>query len=221
MRKILLIGAALLTGCPASVTAEGMDDGFGAAWGSAWVHIDYGKEENDTIVIANFGDVCTKMTAWYEATSALEEPSTDVLSQAYCEHLEEPFMEWVDASEAIFFGGASTVSVSVGDNLEADSYDLEDDVTGSVTTVDDPIWEDLRDDFDPDGSLGDNCGLGSRDFDLVDSWTLKDGTMDVTALSEEGSAGGTIDGRMQENKQNGDKSDFSASFSAPWCEIDI
>lgn len=221
MRLIGLVALLGLTGCPASVTAEGMDEGFGMAFGAAWIHADAGKDESDSIVIANYGDVCVKTEAYYEAYEEFEDAATDVLSKDYCENIEEPYLAWIDASAALLFDGAKVVSIGFSGELNDKEYDFDDDAFGSVSEVTDAPWEDMKDDFDPDGDVTDGCGSGTIDTDFGDSWSLTDGSVEITALTDEASASGTIDARMEENDKGGDKSDFTASFGAAWCEINL
>ncbi len=221
MRTFNLLVLVSLTGCPASVTAEGMDDGFGMGFGAAWIHVDEGKTESDSIVIANYGDVCLKTEALYEAYQDLYDEGFDVLSKDYCEDIEEPFLAWIDASAAMQFDGANIVSLSFSGDLNDKEYDFDDDVYGSVMEVTDDPWADMADDFDPDGDVMDGCGVGTVEEDFGNFWSLTDGSVEITALTDEASATGAVDARMEEDGKGGDKSDFTASFTAAWCEINL
>lgn len=221
MRLLVVLVPVVLTGCPASVTAEGMDDGFGLGFGAAWVHLDDGDSESDSVVIANYGDVCVKTQAYFDAFAEFSDAATDVMSKNYCENVEEPFLAYVEAAAALQFEGAHVVTLGFSGDLNDREYDFDDDVAGFVAEVTDSPWEGVADDFDADGSITDGCGVGTLDEDYGDSWTLTDGSVDVTALSEEGAASGSVDARMKESGSGGDKSDFTASFSAAWCEIDL
>ncbi len=221
MRLTGLVGLLGLTGCPASVTAEGIDEGFGMAFGAAWIHTDAGEEESDSIVIANYGDICPKYEAYYQAYSEFEDSALDVLSKDYCENIEEPFLAWIDAAAAIGFDGAKIVSISFLGDLNDKEYDFDDDAYGSVSEVSDAPWEDFANDFDTDGDITDGCGIGTMDTDYGDVWSLTDGSVEITALADEASASGTVDARMQDTGKGDDKSGFTASFGAGWCEINL
>ncbi len=221
MRLLVVFVPLVLTGCPASVTAEGMEDGFGLGFGAAWVHVDDGDSESDSVVIANYGDVCTKTQAFYEAFAEFSDAATDVMSKNYCENVEEPFLAYVEAASALQFEGAHVVSLGFSGDLNDKEYEFDDDASGFVFEITESPWEGVAEDFDADGSITDGCGVGTLDDDFSDSWTLTDGTVEITALTDEASASGVVDARMKESGSGGDKSDFAASFSAAWCEIDL
>lgn len=220
MRLSVLLLPLVLTACPASVTAEGMDDGFGLGFGAAWLHLG-GESESDSVVIANYGDVCAKSQAYYEAFAEFKDAGTHVRLKDYCENVEEPFLAYVEAAAALQFEGAHVVKLGFSGDLNDKEYEFDDDVAGFVAEVTDSPWEGVADDFDADGSITDGCGVGTLDDDFSDNWTLTDGTVEITALSEEAFASGSVDARMKESGSGGDKSDFMASFSATWCEIDL
>ncbi len=216
----LLPFALLLTGCPASVTAEGLDDGFGMPISAVRTHIVSDNGDADYVVISSVGDLCTKEVAFSEASSAFFTASEDVLSQHYCKNLEQPFTDYVEAVQAMQFKGATYVSLSVGTDFDEGEYGFGKDASGTVAAYDDTPFEGAIDDFDPEGSVLDVCGLGTVDTDQGNYWDLDDGSVTLDSVVDEGVTSGSADGTMMTDSGKAD-GDFQANFSAAWCEIKL
>jgi len=210
----------LLTGCPASVTAEGLDDGFGMPVSAVRFHVTSDGGDSDTILISNVPGLCEKYGSFAEASKAFTDAAEDVTSQNYCKNLEEPLNAYVPAVQALQFKGATYVSLSVNDFDEGE-YAFGETGSGLVQAYTDLPLEGVLDDFDADGSLVNGCGTNfNTDSDPVDTWTLDDGSVKLDTVESKGAASGSADGTMKDENGKAD-GDFQATFTAAWCEVDL
>lgn len=216
----LLPFALFLAGCPASVTAEGLDDGFGMPISALRTHVVGNDGDADYIILSNVGDLCTKETDFWDAYTAYMTAATDVLSQNYCKNLETPMTDFVEAAQAMQFKGATYVTLSVGSDFDEGEYGFDEEASGSVSSYDDTPYEGAIDDFDPDGGVMDGCGMGTVDTDEGNYWELANGSVKLDSVVDEGVTTGSADGTMKTDSGK-DDGDFQASFSASWCEIKL
>ncbi|MBM4366948.1 MAG: hypothetical protein FJ102_12115 [Deltaproteobacteria bacterium] len=70
MRAFFLLPVLSLFGCPASVTAEGMDDGFGMGWSAVWFHYEMKQGDAEGITLSNVMGLCAKQQAYWESFEA-------------------------------------------------------------------------------------------------------------------------------------------------------
>lgn len=221
MRSLLVPLTLLLGGCSASVTAEAIDGGFGLLAGAALVRTDDGDNEYESVLISSAGVSCAAYTEMAEAGDEFYDAAFDVMNSDYCEDLEEPFLAYAKAFQAVFPLASRLVVISVSEgDFDEEDYD-KGEWSGSVGLVEEVPYEDAVEDFDADGDQLDGCGLGADglDGDFGDSWTLK-GDLEVTSVEKAGPVVGDIDADMHD--EDGDEDgEFTASFTAPLCEIDL
>lgn len=212
----------LLTGCAAGVSAEGVPGGFGLGMSAAYLRVDYGETDSESILISTELGVCDKYATFAEAQVEFLEAAMDVLAADYCEDMEEPFTAYLDAAQALFPQGARFVQLGVDKpKLDDGTFDMPEEAWGSVGVVTDALFQDARDNFDPDSDVTEGCGLDDDDLDsdFGDSWTLE-GKLDLTDVGSDGPATGTVDAEMIDDDGDEDGA-FTANFTATLCEIDI
>ena len=111
-------------------------------------------------------------------------------------------------------------SFSVETVKEGD-FDMPKKATGSVAHYDDGVDMSIYDDFDPDGDFMDNCGIPAdaegEELD-GDFWTLKEGSLTIDSVEDEGKAKGSAEATMFDEKDKDDGA-FSATFTASWCDL--
>lgn len=206
-----------LVGCAASVTAEGIEGGFGSGATAMWDDV----EGSGGIMILSVADGCKKYQTMAEALNDYVDYVTEAAmsGEISCKGIEDPLMTYVDAAESFFVKDLSVASFSVAEVKEGD-YDLPKKATGSVTHYDDAMDLSIYDDFDPDGDYMSNCGMGTENSEEYDGdyWTLKEGTLTIDSVEDEGKAKGSAEATMFDEKDKDDGA-FSATFTASWCDL--
>lgn len=209
-----------LVGCAASVTAEGIEGGFGSGSTAIW---DDNKDMGGGVIILNIGDGCTKYQDMMGALNDYVDYVTEAAmsGEISCKGIEDPLMTYVDAASAFFVKDLSMASFGVTELKEGD-YDFPKKASGYVSHYDEAMDLSMYDDFDPDGEYMDNCGLGSQEGEDYegDSWTLKDGTLTIDSVEDEGKAKGSAEATMVDEKDKDDGA-FSATFTASWCDLSL
>ncbi len=226
MTRALLPLTLLLAACPASVTAEGIEGGFGLGLGADYVRLVSDNGDSESIVLSTRGGVCEDYATFAEAQAEMLSASLDLFSNQYCANLEAPLADYVAATQDLFTVGARFVTLSAhGGDLDKEQYDLPDDASGTVALVEDTPYDGALDDFDPDAGAMEGCGLDQGELeafataDFGTAWTL-DGDFEITALEKDGPAAGTVDADMIDDDGDEDGA-FTASFTATLCEIEL
>lgn len=219
--RFSLVLLLLSTGCAASVSAEALDGGFGPGLSAIRLHTKGEDSDTDSLLISNVGGLCAKWQNLTTATSELLDASSDVMSKHYCENLEEPAQNYVDAAQATYPKGANFLSISVDGGLDEDSFDTPKEAGGGMATVTSVPFDGVMDDFDTDGSVMDGCGVGDDVFneDFSDTWNIGDGTLELTSVKSEGPVSGTLEAALKDDDGDID-GDIKASFTASFCEIE-
>ena len=221
MPRVFVIVSLLLIGCPAAVTAEAIDGGFGLGLSAAFVRLDNGESQAESIVISTTGGVCESYGELMEAQAEFYEAVVDIMSQNYCSNLEEPFVRYAEAAQDVLVMDARILSLGVVEgDFDQQSYE-GNEWWGTVGVVDNVPYVDALEDFDADGDQMDGCGLseGDVELDAGDSWTL-DGDLEITTAETDGPVAGTIEADMLD--EDGDEDgELTASFTAVLCEIDL
>ncbi len=220
MRAFFLLPLLSLFGCPASVTAEGMDDGFGSAWSSVWFHYDTKQGDSEGITLSNVMGLCTKQQAYWEAFEAYMDAYEDADDD--CAEIEQPLRDFIAASQAITFDGANYSSGGPTDDMDDGEYELGEDAYWGIIAYTDDIDSSFLDDFDADGKISDNCDMDTDDMNEevgYDSWSIADGELVIDSVNDEASVSGSVEGEMMQGKD--EEGAFKATFTASYCEVEI
>lgn len=220
--RILTPLLVLLAGCPAGVSAEAIDGGFGLGISALYLKVDGGDYESESVVISTEFGTCEKLATYYEAWEDFYKAAADVMAEDYCEDLADPFAAYVESVQSLYPVGARSVSLGTAEgDFDTEKYDMPDEASGVVTVVDETPYEDALDDFDADGSVMDGCGLGEDGLDdgSATYWALE-GDLDITTAEKDGPVAGTVDADMIDEDGDEDGA-FTASFTATLCEIDL
>lgn len=221
MRGFLMALLFLSSGCAASVNVEALDGGFGLGVSAIRIHSKGSDADRDSVAISNVGGLCTKFQDYYTALNELTDAGSDITSSHYCENVEEPLTNFVDASQSLFTKHAHFLTLSVGDGFDEDKFDTPTEAGGDLMEVTNVPLEDALDDFDVDGSVLDSCGLDSSflDEDIGDYWSIGDGTLEITKEESDGVVVGKLDAALKDEDDKTD-GDILASFTATFCEVD-
>ncbi len=206
-------------------------DSFGTVRSSVWFHDE--DADVDSLVLANVPDLCGKQQAYEEAVSDYFAFAEDADDDDFCEDGYPYIVAIAEVARGIWSEGAHFVRLSV---TKDESLEIEDDgeyeweaLDAGETVGDDAAfdgvvqywegdpWEEFRSDWDEDGDRADDCGA-ALDVDF-DSWRLDDGTLDITALQDEGALEATLTGELEDGDGD-DAGEITASFTATWCEIE-
>lgn len=220
MRAFFLLPILSLFGCPASVTAEGMDDGFGAAWSAVWFNYDMKQGDAEGITLSNVMGLCAKQQAYWESFEAYMDAYEDADDD--CAEIEQPMRDFVAASEGLYFDGANYSSGGPTDDMDDGDYELGKDAYWSVFGYTEDMDNSYLDDFDADEKISEGCGMDTEDQDQEidgDSWSVEDGELVIDSVNDEASVSGSVEGEMV---QKGDEEGaYKATFTATYCEVEI
>jgi hypothetical protein len=209
-----------LLGCPASVTAEAVDGGFGFGWSATWVVYQYGKAESEGIMLSNVLGYCDKQTKAYDAMSAFYERSQELEGKSKCSEIETETRDYFGAWEAMYFEGANYASGAPVGDMETGEFELGRKASFSVVALTNSPYAGILDAFDPDETISAGCGVEDEGDDPdSDEWVVKDGDLVIDALADETSLSGSVEGEMVQ--QGDEQGAFAASFTASYCEIEI
>lgn len=222
MYRLFALPLVFLLGCPASVTAEGMDDGFGPGWSAVWFHYNSGKFETEGITLSNVAGLCEKQTKAYEALEAFYDKAEDLDADDECSEIEAETRDFYGSWEALYFEGANYASggPTGEDGMEDGDFELGEDAYFGVISYTNSPFEGVLEDFDPDEEVGEGCGLDDNDAELeADEWSVQDGELVLDTVSDEANLSGSVEGEMVQ--KGDDEGAFSATFTAAYCEIDV
>ena len=220
MYRLFALPLVFLLGCPASVTAEGMDDGFGLGWSAVWFKYSSGEFDSEGITLSNVAGLCEKQTAAYEALEAFYDKLEDVDADDACSEIESETREFYGSWEALYFEGANYASGGPTDEMDDGDYELGDDAYFGVISYTNSPFEGVLDDFDPDEEIGEGCGIDDEEAEIeAEEWSIQDGELVIDTVNDEANVSGSVEGEMV---QKGDEEGaFTASFTAAYCEIEI
>lgn len=195
-----------------------------ASWSDA-ARIRYDGDTQDTIILANFDDVCGKWrrsgaTSQVFFAAALAPDSPD-----YCRDLAVAHDDFVSANQAIGPDGGRVVWLNFATSLDARTWTLDDDATGKMTEYTGDYWATQANTIDPAGAHDDDCGRaevlpGEEEPELADfsEYSLfSDGTVLLVEADVDGDAVGSVDAHAVD--EGGDITVFSAEFTAPLCVL--
>ncbi|MBM4392311.1 MAG: hypothetical protein FJ090_14415 [Deltaproteobacteria bacterium] len=220
MRAFFLLPILSLFGCPASVTAEGMDDGFGMGWSAVWFHLEMKQGDAEGITLSNVMGLCAKQQAYWESFEAYTDAYEDADDD--CAEIEQPLRDFVAAAEALTFDGANYSSGGPIDDMDDGDYDLGEDAYWSVFGYTDDMDTSYLDDFDADDKISEGCGMDADDMNEEidgDAWAVEDGELVIDSVNDEANVSGSVEGEMMEGKD--EEGAFKATFNAAYCEIEI
>ena len=227
--RILPLIALIAPGCAGSVKVDEIE-GFGLVTSALWIHLEDGKAEGHSFILANQSGLCDSLTSYYEAVAEFNDAVEDADMDSFCEDMEEPYQDFADASSTINNEGARYVTFSVNDDGESepneDSYDVGDDpgVNGGVTYYEGDPTSDLLEDYDPDADLADNCGMDTEydAEDYYEAWAFDDGSLEITGVSDEDSVKGDLEVDLITADEDGDDAGtLVAGFTASYCHIEL
>ncbi len=196
-----------------------------ASWSDA-ARIRYDHDTPDTIILANFDDVCGK---WWRSGAASEVYFAAALapdSPDYCRDIAAAQDDFIAANQAISPDGGRVVWLNFDASLEARTWVLDDDASGKMTEYIGDYWVTQADTIDPDGTRDDNCGRaedppGEEESELADfsEYSLfHDGTVLLVEADVDGDAVGSVDAHAVD--EEGASTEFTADFTAPLCLLD-
>jgi len=231
MSLAFVLPLAVLTGCAGSVKVSDQD-AFGGVSSASWVHMNYkDTDDNDGIELVNVGGLCGKTQDYWDAYNELDKAvnDADVTSSSFCKDIKDALLAYTQAGDAIIHDGVHVVALSTakgGSSVpEADTYDVGGETKGlygSVTYYDKDPFADATDDFDEDAQGNDGCGVdfaGLFTDSPGDTWTLDDGSLEITTLTDEKSLKGSLDASMVDDDGD-DAGDITATFTASYCDVD-
>lgn len=228
MAALLLLA---LTGCTGSVKLSDLD-GFGALSSAEWMHTDNRNGGSDQLVLANAGGYCDKYQAFFDENAAFTAAVTglDPTSDTYCADLEDPLRDYIGAADDLFHEGMYVVALVArtgpGETVPQEgTYEVSGTdliLSGGVSHVTSSAYADVLDDFDPNGSPADSCGIDTSALGDIayEEWALSDGTLEVSKVTEEKSLSADLDGSLIDDG-GADAGTISASFTASYCTVDV
>lgn len=219
----MLVLAFSLLGCAATVTAEGIEGGFGLGLSAVLRHVEAGSFTAENVVIANFPDYCLRYQRVLDAISASFDVEAQSTDDDYCAEMEPIYRELSESLNAIYFEGANWFAV-YSTSYDVDEYEFGEQASGSLLSWTSSPYADVMADFDASSTAKDGCGMDSEDSDddLADEWSITEGSLEITVSEgDDGSTSGSIDATMEGQGKSASDGDIIASFTASWCELDM
>jgi hypothetical protein len=217
--------AVVLGGCGATVETDAIDGGFGIAWTAVRMHIEVEGEDTEQLTISTVVDYCTAYQRLIDALDELQEAADDADEDDYCEDLAEPVEEFAAAAEAAGPEGSRAIHAYVADGeFDDDDYEFGEDASGSMVAINEDRAAPFRD-WDEDEDPEDNCGLDEDDMEDLgedNEYFRLEGDLEIASVEDEGPMSGTLDAQaIDEDEDDDDAGDVTATFTATYCEIDV
>lgn len=209
-----------LGGCAASLSAEGMEAGFGPGLSAAHLTMVSSDFRVDVVTISSVLDYCGKQRDYVKAYDEYLERAKDADEDHYCADMEAMTRALAAAGEALAPAGSKSAELSVLGEFETGEHPFGAGVSGRVSYVIESPYAGLMDDYDASGSAQDGCGRGTTDEAESENWYIDDGVLQLDTAEAEGAVVGTVDAHMQDVEGHANGA-FTGTFSAVWCDVDL
>lgn len=210
-----------LVGCAASVSAEGIEGGFGLGLSAIVARAEVDEFALQFILVSNVPDLCARYQRYFESSHAMHRVESTVDDAGYCAEHEVVWREHFDARNALYFEGAHFVWL-VAESYTEGQYTLESEAYGSLSAWTATPYASAMEGYHTQDDGHELCGrdeITSVEDDVL-RWTLDEGTFEIVDSSDEGGALlGELRGRMLGQEQAALDGDFSADFAASRCDL--